>query len=143
MIATQPSKQYPHVEWIDLHNNGVLVECGVMRKDRSGNIYFIELARLDNVDKRRFFSVITNKNSAHYPLWELMSQITLGNGSNALEYFHQLVRVLTPHGQIINPKAGVTGSPTGVQTMPAQIQMNEAKTEIKMPKNSGGTTIGK
>lgn len=140
MSRTVASK-FPHVEWVDLHDNGVMIECGIMSRDRIGNIFFIELSKLDDVDKRRFHSVITNKNSPHYTLWELMGQITLGNGSNALEYFHQLVKVLTPQGQIINPRAGVVGAPGEIHT-PRRATQNTSKTEIKSPKTTGGATIG-
>jgi hypothetical protein len=39
-----------------------------------------------------------------------MSQVTLGNGANALDYFHQYVKVLTPGGAVINPTVGRIGA---------------------------------
>jgi hypothetical protein len=42
-------------------------------------------------------------------LWDLMSNHTLGNGMNALTYFHQLVKVITPDGKITDPRAGRMG----------------------------------
>jgi hypothetical protein len=103
--------KYPHVEWIDLKNDGTLVECAIMRKDANGNIYFFEVGNLDNVDKQRLFNIIVDRNASRYELWDLMSQKTLGNGLNALEYFHQLVKVITPAGQVMTPRAGVLGAP--------------------------------
>lgn len=101
---------YPHVEWLDLHNNGVLTECAIMKKDANGNIYHFQLATLDAVDKQRLRNILTSRNARNFPLWDLMQQVTLGNGVNALEYFHQLVKVLTPGGQIIDPIMGRMGA---------------------------------
>lgn len=108
--------QYPHVEWIDLRGNGVLVECAVMRKDDFGNIYFIEIPALDQIDKNRLARILTNRNANNFELWDLMSQITLNNGINALQYFHQLVKIITPKGVIMNPRQGTVG--TGYQQAP-------------------------
>ena len=93
--------KYPHVEWLDLHGTGVATECAILKKDASGNIYFFPLNALDMIDKKRIYDIVTNRNARMYELWDLMSQITMRNGVNALSYFHQLARVLTPSGQII------------------------------------------
>jgi len=108
MVSTKKSK-YNHVEWIDLNQNGLFVECAIMKKDHRGNIYFVKLQDLDSIDLSRMFDIINNRNSKNYELWDLMSQITLGNGMNALVYFHQLVKMITPSGQIIKPKFGIAG----------------------------------
>ena len=120
MTVTTHKGQYPHIEWIDLKADGVLVECAIMKRDPNGNIYFFPLKFLDGVDKRRLFRIITNRNAAMYELWDLMSNITLGNGVNALEFFHQFVRVITPSGKIINPGAGTVGAAEGVVQMRTQ-----------------------
>jgi len=108
MAATQKSK-YPHIEWIDLQQNNVLVECAVMKRDNMGNTYFIRLDSIDAVDKKRLFKIVTNRNAGLYELWDLMSNVTLGNGVNALNYFHQLAKVVTPNGQIMAPSTSVIG----------------------------------
>lgn len=108
-IKTHKSS-YPHIEWIDLENNGVLVECAIMKRDPNGNIYFFPLKFLDQIDKRRLHKIITNRNAPMYELWDLMSNVTLGNGVNALEFFHQFVRVITPSGKIINAGRGSVGA---------------------------------
>lgn len=102
--------QFPHIEWLDLQNNGVLTECAVMKRDGNGNIYFFPVTSLDSVDKQRLRNILTGRNARNFPLWDLMQQVTLGNGVNALEYFHQLVKVLTPNGQIIDATAGRVGA---------------------------------
>ncbi len=100
----------PHLKWIDLGGDGVLVECAVMSQDKFGNIVFIRVNQLDAVDRRRLLKIITNRNSNQFPLWDLMSNITLNNGVNALTYFHQLVEMITPRGKIMRPKAGQIGT---------------------------------
>jgi len=107
-IQVIDSPEYKHVKWIEL-SPGVMSECAVMKTDENGNIYFFELASLDNVDKRRIFKILTNRHAAQHELWDLMSQNTLGNGMNALNYFHQLVKIVTPDGKVLNPRAGQIG----------------------------------
>lgn len=102
--------QFPHVEWMDLENTGILTEIAVMKRDTNGNIYFIRLDALDNIDKQRIAKIITNRNAPMYELWDLMSNITLGNGINALTYFHQLVKVRTPNGKVMKPRVGQMGA---------------------------------
>lgn len=109
-VKTKKSPKYSHVEWIDLHDNGLMVECAIVKRDRRGNIYYVRLDRLDNIDLQRMNDIITNRNAKNYELWDLMSQITLGNGINALIYFHQLVEMITPSGQIVKPRLGVVGT---------------------------------
>jgi hypothetical protein len=111
---------YPHIEWIDLKNDGVLVECAIMKRDPNGNIYFFPLKFCDTVDKRRLFKIITNRNAAMYELWDLMSNMTLGNGMNSLEFFHQFVRVITPSGKVINPTLGTVGAAAGTVRIRSQ-----------------------
>lgn len=94
--------KYPHIEWLDLANSGVVTECAIMKKDPEGNIFFFTLNSLDLIDKKRLLDIVTNRNAHLYELWDLMSQITMRNGVNALVYFNQLAKVLTPSGQIID-----------------------------------------
>lgn len=109
---------FNHTEWIDLQKNGTLIECAVVRKDEQGNIYFFELNKLDAIDRQRIFNIITKRHAGQFQLWDLLAQHTLGNGMNALDYFHQLVKVITPSGTIIDPKAGVMGVRSGIATPP-------------------------
>ncbi len=107
-VTSQPG-QFPHVKWIDVRSDGILCECAVVNEDVYGNVYFFELSKLDAIDKQRIFKVLTKRDADKYPLWDLLSNTTLGNGMNALDYFHQLVKVLTPSGKITNPRAGQVG----------------------------------
>jgi len=111
-VKTTPSK-FPHIEWIDLHQDGIMHECAILKKDVNGNIYFFEVGPLDNIDKQRLFNIITNRNADKYELWDMMSQVTLGNGMNALAYFHQLVKIITAGGKVTSPRSGEIGAPMG------------------------------
>jgi len=102
--------QYPHIEWLDLADDGVLVECAIMKKTPNGDVYYFPVNSLDEIDRTRLFNVITNRNAKNFELWDLMSNITLGNGMNALIYFHQMVRVRTPGGKILDPQTGRVGA---------------------------------
>lgn len=94
--------KYPHIEWLDLAGTGVATECAILKKDPSGNVFFFPLNALDLIDKKRLLDIVTNRNAHMYELWDLMSQITMRNGVNALVYFHQLAKVMTPSGQVID-----------------------------------------
>lgn len=99
----------PHIEWIDLKGTGVYTECAIMKRDDFDNIYFIELTALDLIDKTRLARILTHRNAGINELWDLMSQITLNNGVNALHYFHQLVKIITTDGVVMNPRQGQVG----------------------------------
>ena len=105
MVVSKPG-QYPHIEWLDLNGDGVFHECAIVKRDANGNIYYIELAKLDDVDRTRIGKIVMNPRARAFELWDLMSQITLNNGVNALEYFHQLVKVISPDGVIYQPQPG-------------------------------------
>jgi len=111
-IQTRPGN-FPHVKWVDLYNNGTLTEVAVVREDDQGNIYFFELNKLDAIDRQRLFNIITKRHAKQFELWDLLSQHTLGNGMNALNYFHQLVKILTSSGTVVDPKAGQIGVRSG------------------------------
>lgn len=108
-IKIFPSKRYYHVGKIDLGNNGTLIECAIVKQDNLGNVYFIRLDHLDDVDLRRIHKIVTGRNAPKSTLYDLMHENVLGNGINALHYFHQLVRVITPTGQIMKPSRGNVG----------------------------------
>lgn len=110
MAITRRKGGLPHVEWIDLKGNGVLIECAIFKEDGFKNVYYLEIPNLDNIDKTRLARMLRSRNAETFELWDLMSQVTLNNGLNALDYFHQLVKVITPDGVIMNPRAGTVGT---------------------------------
>jgi hypothetical protein len=117
MAVSMHQGNMPHLYWIDLSGDGVYTECAVMRKDGLGNVYFFPLNALDKIDKGRLARILSNRNATAFELWDLMSQITLNNGVNALTYFHQLVEVITPNGRRMKPREGVVGTNSGVVDM--------------------------
>lgn len=115
--------KYPHLGWVDIEGNGVATEVAVLKNGPQG-LFFIRINKLDMIDKQRLFKIVTNRNSGLYELWDLMSNITLGNGANALGYFHQYVKVLTPSRQVLAPSMSRMVDPrwTGVQQRGQQPQ---------------------
>lgn len=113
----QKSREYAHIEWLELHSDGILHECAIMNRDANGNVLFFKTNDLDEIDKRRLAGILMDRNSRSFALWDLMAQKTLGNGMNALAYFHQLVRQITPNGKILDPRAGQIGGVTGTKTV--------------------------
>lgn len=105
----QPSQEYPHIEWIEVNSDGIMHECAVMKRDRAGNVLFIRTNDLDEIDKRRLAGILMDRNARNFELWDLMANKTLGNGMNALTYFNQLVKLLTPNGKVLDPKSGQIG----------------------------------
>ncbi len=99
----QNKTSLPHIEWLDIERNGVLHEIAVMKRDDTGTVHFIRVEDLDQIDRKRLLQIVTDRNARNFPLWDLMAQRTLGNGMNALEYFHQLVKVQAPSGEIFAP----------------------------------------
>jgi hypothetical protein len=90
-----------HIFFFDVEGDGRLREVAIVKaaKTQEGivqSVYYIDIALLDNVDKGRLKGLVTGTHADKYELWDLMSQGTLNNGKNALDYFHQLVR--TVHG---------------------------------------------
>jgi hypothetical protein len=107
-IEIRPSK-YPHIGWIDPTGTGVWEEVAILNVDANGNVHFVPLSSLDSIDKRRLVDIISGRQATLFPLYELMAQKTLGNGVNSLEYYHQLAKILTPNGQILQPRLGQIG----------------------------------
>lgn len=131
MTVTMHEGNLPHIYWIDLKGDGVFTECAVMKRDNLGNVFFFPLTALDSIDKKRLSRIVTNRNARTYELWDLMSNITLNNGVNALTYFHQLVQVMTPSGRTMKPQAGVVGVGAG------QIDTRSADSRRSMEEMAG------
>lgn len=103
-------KTYRHYVSMDLYGNGIGYNIVIVKEDENnGDVYFIKEEDLDNIDRKRMQQILAKRNAENYPLWDLMSQTTLKNGVNALEYFHQMVQVRTASGQIIPPSAARQG----------------------------------
>jgi len=118
-IEIRPGK-FPHTGWIDISGKGVWTEVAIMTVDNNGNIHFFPLTALDRIDRQRFFNLISSRTAGSFPLYELCAQVTLGNGINALTYFQQLVKVLTPTHQVLTPRVGQIGGSIGAAPPMAQ-----------------------
>ncbi|QDJ96491.1 hypothetical protein Xoosp13_305 [Xanthomonas phage Xoo-sp13] len=106
------SQQYPHIAAVDLFGKNVANEIAVMAIDnRNGDLFFIRLDHLDPIDIKRLRQIILKRDSVRYALWDLMSQSTLPNGMNALEFFEQFVKIRTVGGQIVSRNSGERGLP--------------------------------
>jgi len=109
MSLVKIQTQIPHVYRIDLHNEGVAHECAVVCEDKFNNLYYIKIAELDKIDRARLAKILQHRYIKTLPLWDVMSQSTLKNGMNALEYFQQLVKAITPAGKPFTPSSGASG----------------------------------
>ena len=112
--------KFPHIEWLELNDDGVLYEVAVMKREPNGSVMFIRLDLLDEIDKTRLIKILKNRNIENFELWDMMSQVTLGNGANALKYFHQLVKILTPNGKVIDPRDGTRAAPVKTEKKAAK-----------------------
>lgn len=110
MAITMRDGASPHIKWLELNGDGIMHECAIMKTDPHGNVYYFELGKIDHIDKQRMARLLQNRNANAFELWDLMSQTTLNNGVNALTYFHQLVKIVSPMGTKYTPRGGVIGS---------------------------------
>ena len=103
------SNTHPHIEWLELHADGILHECAILKTDQVGNKLYFPINYLDAIDKNRLSMILQDRNITNFELWDVMRQKTLGNGVNALAYFHQYAKMYAANGKILDPKAGQVG----------------------------------
>lgn len=105
------------IKMLDLKRNGVGVEVTLVntievgldeRGEMAHEIWFIKNDELDNIDRQRLLEVLNKsaKVQDFQPLYETLADVTLRNGENALDYFHQYVKILYPSGVIERPRQG-------------------------------------
>lgn len=111
--------QTKHIIWTDLMGDGVLREIAVMKQDNN-NLYYIRTDHLDTIDLQRLSSILQRRDANNYALWDLMSQVTLKNGENALTFFQQFVMQKTRSGQHIRPGSGYGADLTVRQSLTSQ-----------------------
>jgi hypothetical protein len=95
-----------HVFYIDVADNGQFKEVAVVKEWPNGSLSYIDISLIDNVDRGRLKKVLTGGHADKYPLWDLLSQERLSNGKNALDYFHQMVKVKKAPGHVDNLMTG-------------------------------------
>lgn len=97
-IELLPTK-LPHIFHCDIDGSGLLREVAVVKQAKDGTLYYIDIEPLHQIDKARLKRVVTAQYAKERPLWELMSNVTLSNGMNALDFFHaNCVKVKRPKG---------------------------------------------
>lgn len=104
------SATHPHVEWIELYNDGIMHECAILKTNQEGSRLFFQVNHLDAIDRNRLGQILMDRNARSLELWDLMAQKTLGNGINALMYFHQFTKLLTANGKVLDTKSGQAGA---------------------------------
>lgn len=105
------NKRYEHVQYVDLKNDGSLHECIIMKYTDAGDLYYIPVEHLDDIDVARLHQIISRKDADRYELWDLLSNVTLKNGSNALTFFQQFVLHRTANGKIQPPGRVISAKP--------------------------------
>lgn len=89
----------PHIFHCDIDDTGLLREIAVVKKTKDGTLYYIDIEPLHTIDKARLKKAVMTQYAAERPLWEILSNITLSNGMNALDFFHSnSVKVKRPKG---------------------------------------------
>lgn len=92
----------PNIFLIDWNDDGLFKEIAVVLEAHDGTIYGMEIDKLHRIDKVRLKKFLVSVHADKYPLWDLLSQGTLNNGLNALQFFHQnYVKVKRPRGAIL------------------------------------------
>lgn len=114
----------PHLYWIELYSDNNVHECVVVKHARDGSVIFIKTNELDAIDRDRLARILNQRNAHQYEVAELMAQTTLPNGVNALVYFNNLARMITPTGRIMELREGVHAlqSAAGVQRVSDLVQ---------------------
>ncbi len=136
--AIEWSTDLPHVARVDLFNNNIGVDVVVMAIDQTnGDLHYIRVDYLDEIDKKRILQILTSQSTRGLPLWEAMYHKTLPNGQNALEFFDQFAMVKTLGGQHMRRSSGRRGIATTFQ-QPAPVQaeaqvLTETTTDAPWP----------
>ena len=100
-----------HIVYFDILDDGRLREVALVKADKNPDntirsVYYIDVSLLDSIDKGRLKGIVTNQHADKYELWDLLAQSQLSNGKNALDYFHQLTRVIHGQGAVTNGMSG-------------------------------------
>ena len=100
-----------HIYNFDIQGDGRVREVAVVKmvKNQEGSVvsvHYIDIQLMDNIDKGRIKSAVTNVHADKYQLWDLLSQIKLSNGKNGLDYFHQVTRIVNGPGAVNTAMGG-------------------------------------
>ena len=81
-----------HMEALPLDADGTGTEVVILKRYANGDRIFIRVDDLDEEDRKRIRKFLSEPHAERFELWDLLSNRRLGNGMNALEYFHQLAK---------------------------------------------------
>jgi hypothetical protein len=87
-----PAGAAAHMERLPINTDGTVVECVILKRYDNGDRVFIRVDHLDNIDRERIKMYLSERYADKFHLWDLLSNRRLGNGMNALEYFHQMAK---------------------------------------------------
>ena len=80
-------------------------EVVVMKKWEDGTVYYIDPDHLDTIDRKRLIRALQRAERSGVELWLVLKDTALSNGSNGLDYFHQLTQTFRPDGETTTPSA--------------------------------------
>lgn len=126
-----------HIQWLPLYDQHVNIECAVLRRFPNNDILVVTIESLDEIDRKRLLNAFMRTNSHALELWEVLQSITMNNGINALEYFHQLAIMKTASGVIMKPQVGRASA--GVAVSPKQSSV--AQPIADTTKNTGTAQV--
>lgn len=89
-----------HVRLVDYDGSGIKREIAVLKEFKDGTVSYIQLDLLDRFDLSRMRQAIEGPHGAQYELYEILSNINLSNGMNALDYFHQIAKIKPGDGTV-------------------------------------------
>lgn len=134
--------QYKFVEWLSVSGNPQYVEeCIVLKTFPNNEKAFINIKQLDKIDLSRMKTFITSRAATlHNDLATLLAEQVLDNGVNALTYFHQLTKILSPNGTVRSANSGkILATPQESTMAPAeslgssQPMVNESIANVSEP----------
>lgn len=125
--------QLPHIRNVDIDDSGLLTEIAVVKEIEDGTIHYINISTLADIEKARLKKILLSPHADKYPLWELLSQATLSNGMNALDFFHyNFIKIKRAKGSKPLKSAGLDSTNTLADTgkMPGSEFANPMEAEI-------------
>ena len=105
-MSRQVQSKLPHVEYLDIADNGVLREVAIVKKWDDGSISYIDIELLDRIDKGRLKAALMDVHVDKDPLFVILGRRTESNGMNALDYFHPLVKLKRAKGAVNTMQTG-------------------------------------
>lgn len=126
-------KQLPHIRNVDIDDSGLLTEVAIVKEIDDGTIHYINISNLADIEKARLKKILLSPHADKYALWELLSQATLSNGMNALDFFHyNFIKVKRAKGSkpLATSGLGTVTTKADPDTLPGAEFSNAMESEI-------------